>query len=222
MSSLPAAAPERGKVRDRSKDCRRRKALRFAALFIGFGNGFRLPLYYFDVETTGDDPQQDRIVTVQYQALADDLTPTGLFQVIAEWEWGEKQVIQMVLAKGVLEPTWDFVPLGNRLRFDLTFLIERATKWKLIDWDMAKLKYFWFTKPYLDLAPVLVMLNSFADKESGARVPKMYREGLFPEIIDYVTRERDAALDLLKESREVIGDLGDRRRRPVHKGEAKP
>jgi len=232
MSSLPAAAPERGKVRDRSKDCRRRKALRFAALFIGFGNGFRLPLYYFDVETTGDDPQQDRIVTVQYQALADDLTPTGLFQVIAEWEWGEKQVIQMVLAKGVLEPTWDFVPLGNRLRFDLTFLIERATKWKLIDWDMAKLKYFWFTKPYLDLAPVLVMLNrgtftgsslhSFADKESGARVPKMYREGLFPEIIDYVTRGRDAALDLLKESREVIGDLGDRRRRPVHKGEAKP
>jgi len=201
-------------------------------LFIGFGNGFRLPLYYFDVETTGDDPQQDRIVTVQYQGLADDLTPTGLFQVIAEWEWGEKQVIQTVLDKGVLEPTWDFVPLGNRLRFDLTFLIERATKWKLIDWDMAKLKYYWFTKPYLDLAPVLVMLNrgtftgsslhTFADKESGARVPKMYRQGLFPEIIDYVTRERDAALDLLKESREVIGDLGDRRRRPFEKGEAKP
>ena len=171
-------------------------------------------------------------MTVQYQALADDLTPTGLFQVIAEWEWGEKQVIQMVLDKGVLEPTWDFVPLGNRLRFDLTFLIERATKWKLIDWDMPKLKYFWFTKPYLDLAPVLVMLNrgaftgsslhTFADKESGARVPKMYREGLFQEIIDYVTRERDAAMDLLKESREVIGDLGDRRRRPLHKGEAKP
>src|SRR5437899_8882082 len=146
-------------VRDRSKDCRRRKPLRFAALFIGFGNGFRLPLYYLDVETTGDDPQQDRIVTVQYQALADDLTPTGLFQVIAEWAWGEKQVIQTVLDKGVLEPTWDFVPLGNRLRFDLTFLIERATKWKLIEWDMPKLKYFWFTKPYLDLAPVLVMLN---------------------------------------------------------------
>src|SRR2546427_7147894 len=65
-------------------------------------------------------------------------------------------------------------------------------------------------------------LHTFADKESGARVPKMYREGLFPEIIDYVTRERDAAMDLLKESRDVIGDLGDRRRRPLHKNEAKP
>jgi hypothetical protein len=180
-------------------------------------------LYYFDVETTGDDPQQDRIVTVQYQPLADDLTAVGPFQVIAEWEWGEKQVIQMALEKGVLEPTWDFVPVGNRLRFDLTFLAERATKWKLIEWDLAKLKYFWYTKPYVDLSPILVMLNRgsltgsglhhFSDKESGARVPKMHREGRFPEIIDYVTRERDAAIDLLRESREILGAFGDQRRR---------
>lgn len=161
---------------------------------------------------------------MQYQPLTDDLEPTGALQVIAEWEWGEKQVIQMGLEKGILEPTWDFVPVGNRLRFDLTFLIERATKWKLIEWDLAKLKYYWFTKPYLDLAPVLVMLNrgafsgsslhAFADKESGARVPKMYRIGRYQEIIDYVTRERDAAMDLLRETRGVLGSLGDRRRRP--------
>jgi hypothetical protein len=162
-------------------------------------------------------------VTVQYQPLADDLSAVGPFQVIAEWEWGEKQVIQMALDKGVLEPTWDFVPIGNRLRFDLTFLVERATKWKLIEWDSAKLKYFWYTKPYVDLGPILVMLNrgslsgsglhNFSDKESGAHVPKMYREGHFPEIIDYVTRERDAAIDLLRESREILGALGDQRRR---------
>jgi hypothetical protein len=183
------------------------------------------------VETTGDDPQQDRIVTAQYQALADDLSPTGPFQVIAEWEWGEKQIIQTVLDKGILEPTWDFVPVGNRLRFDLTFLIERGTRWQLVDWDPPKMKYFWFTKPYLDLAPVLVMLNrgefsgsslhTFADKESGAKIPKMYRQGRFTEIIDYVTRERDAAMDLLKESRELLGTLGDRRRRIPSDG-AKP
>jgi len=163
-------------------------------------------------------------VTVQYQPLADDLSPIGPFQVVAEWEWGEKQVIQVALDKGVLEPTWDFVPVGNRLRFDLTFLVERATKWKLIDWDLAKLKYYWFTKPYVDLGTFLVMLNRgtlagsslhvFADKESGARVPKMYRDGQYSEIIDYVTRERNAAVDLLRESLEVLGALGDQRRRP--------
>ena len=101
--------------------------------------GFLLPLYYFDLETTGDDPQQDRIVTVQYQRLADDLTPGGAFQIVAEWEWGEKQVIQTALDRGILEPTWDFVPVGNRLRFDLTFLIERATKvgWVVDMWTTS-------------------------------------------------------------------------------------
>lgn len=189
---------------------------------MGAREGFLLPLYYFDVETTGDDPQQDRVVTVQYQPLGDDLQPVGPFQVMAEWEWGEKQVLQMALEKGILEPTWDFVPVGNRLRFDLTFLVERATKWKLIDWDIAKLKYYWFTKPFIDLGPVLVMLNrgqftgsslgAFANKESGRLVPKMYRQGHYGDIIDYVTRERDAAVQLLLDVREVLGSFGDSRR----------
>ncbi len=184
--------------------------------------GFLLPSYYFDIETTGDDPQQDRVVTIQYQPLGDDLQPIGLFQIMAEWEWGEKQVIQMAIEKGILEATWDFVPVGNRLRFDLTFLIERATRWKLIDWDMAKLKYYWFTKPFIDLGPVLVMLNrgqftgsslgAFSDKESGRHVPKMYREGRYADIIDYVTRERDAAVELLLEVQAVLGTFGDGRK----------
>jgi len=184
--------------------------------------GFLLPSYYFDIETTGDDPQQDRVVTIQYQPLGDDLQPIGLFQVMAEWEWGEKQMIQMAIEKGILEATWDFVPVGNRLRFDLTFLIERAMRWKLIDWDMAKLKYYWFTKPFIDLGPVLVMLNrgqftgsslgAFSDKESGRQVPKMYREGRYADIIEYVTRERDAAVELLLEVKAVLGTFGDGRK----------
>src|SRR2546427_13212929 len=108
------------------------------------------------METTGDDPQQDRIVTIQYQALADDLSPSGTSQVMAEWEWGEKQIIQLVLEKGILEPTWDFVPVGNRLRFDLTFLVERATKWRLIDLGLAELEDYWIQKPYPHPAPVLL------------------------------------------------------------------
>src|SRR5438034_638966 len=145
---------------------------------------------------------------------------------------GEKQVIQMALDKGVLEPTWDFVPVGNRLRFDLTFLIERATKWKLIEWDLARLKYYWFTKPYVDLGPILVMLNrgslsgsslhNFSDKESGARVPRMYLAGRYSDIIDYVTRERNAAVDLLREGRNVLGAMGDTRRRPPSPPEQAP
>ncbi len=164
----------------------------------------------------------DRIVTVQLQPLDDALNPTGPFQVMAEWEWGEKQVIQMILEKGVLQPNWDFVPVGNRLRFDLTFLVERATKWNLIHWDMATLKFFWYTKPLLDLQPILILMNrgqfqgsslhAFAAKESGVKVPALYRKGAYQEILDYVSVEHEAALGLLQEVRTLLGAFGDERR----------
>jgi hypothetical protein len=162
-------------------------------------------------------------VSIQYRQLSDDLVPVGSFQIMVEWEWGEKQIIQMILNKGVLEPTWDFVPVGNRLRFDLTFLIERATKWKLLDWDAAKLKYFWFTKPLLDLQPVLVLMNAgqftgsslgaFARKDSGGKVPTLYHQGRVKEIIEYITQEHDAMLGVLRAAADDLKALGDRRRR---------
>ena len=160
---------------------------------------------------------------MQFQPLDDDLRPTGTFQVMAEWEWGEKQIIQMILDRGILQPTWDFVPVGNRLRFDLTFLIERATKWNLIQWDIPKLKYYWFVKPVLDLQPVLILMNRgkftgsslhvFADKEPGAKVPLLYRKGAHAEIIEYVTKEHEAALALLQDAKGVLTEFGDARRR---------
>lgn len=147
----------------------------------------------------------------------------GSVQVLAEWEWGEKQVIQMILNKGVLEPTWDFVPLGNRVRFDLMFLLERATKWKLIEWDPGKLKYFWFTKPLLDLQTILVLMNrgqftgsslhEFSEKESGRKVPFLYRQGRYEEIIEYVTEEHRALLGLLRDAAAVLQNLGETRRK---------
>src|SRR3972149_5412194 len=72
--------------------------------------GVGLTLFYFDVETTGGDPQQDQLVCAQYQQLSDALEPVGPFQVVAEWEWGEEQGLQGGLAKGLLAPTRDFVP----------------------------------------------------------------------------------------------------------------
>ena len=189
------------------------------------GPGVPLTLFYLDQETTGDDPQADRIVTVQLRQLDDELRPVGALQVMAEWEWGEKQIIEMILEKGVLQPNWDFVPVGNRLRFDLTFLVERATHWGLIKWDAATLKYFWFTKPLLDLQPILIIMNrgkftgsslhAFSDKEPGGRIPALYHKGAYADIIAYVTREHEAALEVLHEAQKVLATLGDQRRRPT-------
>src|SRR5207247_2989222 len=91
------------------------------------------------------------------------------------------------------------------------------------DLFLANRKYFCITMPYLYLGPILGMLNrgslvgsslhNFSEKERGARIPRMYLAGRFPEIIEYVTKERNAALDLLQEGRDVLGTMGDQRRR---------
>ena len=182
-----------------------------------------MPLYYFDVESEGEDPQQDRLVTVQFHQLGDDLRPVGPFTILAEWEWGEKEMLRTVMQKGVLDTTWDFVPVGNRLRFDLTFLIERATHHRLREWTPGELRRFWFEKAMLDLGNVLVLMNAgkfegssignFVDKRPSGDVPLLYRQGKFAEILEYVTREKDVTLALLAELRSMLTTFGERKRR---------
>lgn len=183
---------------------------------------FAVMEYYFDIETLGDDPAQDRIATIQFQQLEGG-EALGNLRVLTEWEWGEKEIIRSILEKGVLEPGWDFVPVGNRLRFDVTFLVERAERHKLRSWEPAQLKYYFFNKPMLDLSSVLVLMNrgrfegssltNFTQKrELSNVVPAMYHKGEYEEILRYVEVERDAVLELYREVRSVLSTLGDRRR----------
>ncbi len=184
--------------------------------------------YYFDIETQGEDPIHDRIVTIQYQQLEGG-EPVGNFNVLTEWEWGEKEIIRSILEKGLLDVGWDFVPVGNRLRFDITFIVERADMHKLHSWEPAELKYYLFNKPMLDLWPVLVLMNrgrfegssltSFTNKRSASGVvPTLYNRGEYKEILRYIQEERDALLDLYQEVRSVLSTLGDRRRASVGEG----
>jgi len=184
--------------------------------------GTLLTEWYLDIETEGTDPQQDRILTIQYQPL-EDQRPTGAFQILTEWEWGEKQIVRFIVDKGLLEPTWDFVPVGNRLKFDITFIMEKAERYGLKKFTGEKLRYYWFSKPMLDLAPFLVMMNrgkftgssiaAFTEKPGSAWVPIWYREGEHAKIIEYVTREKDETLAVLAELKDLVGGYGDRRRK---------
>ncbi|MFQ5838907.1 MAG: hypothetical protein ACE5HJ_09050 [Thermoplasmata archaeon] len=178
--------------------------------------------YYLDIETEGDDPLQDRIITIQFQQLEKG-DPVGNFNILVEWEWGEKEIIRSILEKGLLDVGWDFVPIGNRLNFDITFIVERAGKHKLISWDPSQLKYYFFKKPMLDLWPVLVLMNrgrfqgssltAFSQKKDrGSLVTSLYRQGDYQSILRYIEEEREAVLDLYREVRSVLSTLGDRRK----------
>jgi hypothetical protein len=180
-------------------------------------------LFYLDVETEGEDPQQDQIVTVQYQPLTDALQGIGEVQILAEWEWGEKQIVQAMKDRGLFETTFDFTPVGNRLRFDIGFLVERGMKHDVLGWDAAAVRYYFFRKPMLDLTPLLILMNRgrfkgsglqtfVPEKKSGARVPVLYREGRYRDIIAYVQEEARLTLDLFREVGQVLGTFGDRKR----------
>ncbi len=180
-----------------------------------------VPEWYLDIETEGTDPQQDKILTIQYQLL-DGRRPTGPFQILAEWEWGEKQIVRTIVERGLLEPTWDFVPVGNRLKFDITFIMEKAEKYGLKKFTVESLRLYWFNKPLVDLAPVLFLMNrgrfegssvsAFADKPGSSVVPGLYREGRYADIIGYVTRERDEILGVLGEVGGILEAYGATRR----------
>src|SRR3990172_11764152 len=147
----------------------------------------------------------------------------GNLQVLTEWEWGEREILRTILGKGVLGVTWDFVPVGNRLRFDLTFLMERGQHYKLWEWSPPEVRRFWFDKPMLDLGPVLVLMNAgrsdgssienFVDKRPSGDVPALYRQGKFGDILDYVNQEAGVTIALLAEVRSMLTTFGERKRK---------
>jgi hypothetical protein len=180
--------------------------------------------WYFDIETEGTDPQADRILTIQYQSLEDG-APRGAFQVFAEWEWGEKEIVRQIVEKGLLDPTWDFVPVGNRLKFDITFIMEKAEKYDIKKFTLEGLRYYWFNKPLMDIAPVVLLMNGgrfagssisrFSEKRNSSEVPRLFREGRYPEVIEYITREKDETLALIREAGSLLEAFGVERSRPA-------
>ena len=79
--------------------------------------------YYLDIETTGKDPIQDKIITIQYQKL-DRYTakPTDSLKILKEWESDEKTILTQFISDSNVDGTiWDFVPFGFNLAFEHKF-----------------------------------------------------------------------------------------------------
>jgi hypothetical protein len=177
--------------------------------------------YYFDIETLGTDPQDDKIITIQYQKMEDG-EPVEDLIILKEWESSEGDIVKEILDKQLLEPGWDFIPFGNRLKFDIIFIIEKAKQHGLLDWKLGDIKYYFFNKPTLDIAPILVMMNdlkflgsgidSFTNKKKGSIVPVHYNNGEYDEIIKYIEVERDAVIGLMSEVRAVLSTFGKRKK----------
>lgn len=178
--------------------------------------------YYFDIETTGLEPSKGKIITIQRQELSQFGQPVGDLQILKEWDDSEEKILKVFRSR-LPEYPFDFIMVGNNLLFDLMFLSRRAERHKMKGLSLEDFR----KRPFLDLKPILVMLQGGQFKgynrlpglelKRGPKpdIPQMYEEKRYGEIVSYIQGEAKAFLDvygiLKKDMKELGAEYGKAR-----------
>ncbi len=125
--------------------------------------------YYLDIETYGTgerpDPATDRIISILFCAI-DPATGRRLQEpvLLREWESGEREIVRALYARIAGKRSFDFVPVGFSILFDLWFLKEKFRKY--CDVDLGD--EFYLERPYIDLKQAMVLAHKGVFK--GVRI----------------------------------------------------
>ncbi len=154
--------------------------------------------FYLDFETSGISPEQDKIISIQYQML-DTKTgrARGPLSMLKEWESSEREMLKEFLE--VLNPSndWDFVPIGYNLKFELYFLqkrLRRVLRYELSD------DWLYYGLPRVDIKSTLILINKgkfkgttmdwFIRREmDDSQIPRWYARKDYGRIEEYVEEE---------------------------------
>ena len=174
-------------------------------------------LIYLDFETTGLNPEIDKLLTIQWQEIdantGNELSELRVFKL---WDYdNEKQFIEDVLKKSIVDDngkrkmlflSWWPAKLGYNLFFEQNFL-EKRIEFNNIEYkDVCITGY---SVPALDLKTAGVLINggSFkgaalddisAKQTGGQDVPVWYENKEYEKIIGYIRDEAVAFIDLYK------------------------
>jgi hypothetical protein len=158
--------------------------------------GVPLVEHYFDIETTGLNPEHDKVITVQIQKMngwTGELI--GEIEIRKEWESSERDLLENVMPLLTCENPFDFLMIGKNLLFDFMFLSKRAEKYGLRSMDLTCLH----DRAFLDLKHVLVMVNEGnfkgydkllkKGKHINKQIPELYMQKKYDEISEYIKEE---------------------------------
>ena len=158
--------------------------------------------YYLDIETTGFDEENDKIITIQYVELDEKTAkPVGSLKILKEWESDEKTILKRFIEDFRPEYKWAFVPIGYGLSFEHKFFWQRCMSNGLKPIGIL-------TRPFLDLMTVGVLLNGGIFKgaalddltsksQDGSVIPGYYKEKKYAEIERYIKNEIDGFCGLM-------------------------
>jgi hypothetical protein len=170
---------------------------------------------YFDIETSGLDPEQDKIITVQYQTIAynengnripafsSHTMPSPGLHILKEWEIGEKALLLKTYTD-LLRPDRRkyFEPVGNNLAFEGKFLKARMKKRGILR-NTDHLRFGQLK--LLDLYPLMILINNgypttakFFGKSGRSRtVPVWYDQKRWDRIEHYIHEETNSFVKTL-------------------------
>ena len=163
--------------------------------------------YYLDIETTGIDPLQYKIITIQYQEL-DRYTanPVGSLKILKEWESDEKTILTKFISdSGVDGYLWDFVPFGFNLPFEHSFFLQRCKSNGLK--PVSILGEIGNQRPHIDLHHLALLKNQYEFRGSsldfltnkprdGHHIPNLYAQKKYLEIENYIKIEANEFIRL--------------------------
>ena len=154
---------------------------------------------YLDIETTGLDPLQSKIITIQYVQLERNTAMrVGPLKILKEWESDEKTILKKFISESGVGDKYPFafIPVGYNLEFEHKFFWQRCMSNGLQPVDILN-------RPFLDLKTVGVIMNkgefkgASLDKltnkpQSGRNIPRLYHEKNYGEIESYIKKEAES------------------------------
>jgi hypothetical protein len=163
--------------------------------------------WYLDVETSGLDPEKEKIITIQYQKLDRYGVPVEDLVILKEWEEGEEEIVKKFHKIITNENVFDFIPVMQNHMFDFRFLFAKFRKYGL-PLDKSEIDFL-YSIPIVDIHSTLIIMNRMSFKGSGLTsmtakekkgdyIVEMYKEKKYEEIEEYIKQETQSFLKALE------------------------